>query len=69
LGKRIVAECDLDADAAFIVRAANSHEQLVKAAKAAEAVFARQGWLEASTDPEALALRELRAALSTAGVA
>jgi hypothetical protein len=65
----MVADCDRDEDAAFIVRACNSHEQLVKAAQAAKAIFERQKWLDTSTDPEALALRQLRTALIAAGVA
>ena len=36
---------------------------LFEAAKLAEAIFARQGWIESSDAPEAVALRKLRAAL------
>ncbi|AMR77640.1 hypothetical protein [Cupriavidus nantongensis] len=39
---------------------------LVDAATAAEAVLAKGGWLESSTDPEAIALFKLRAALAKA---
>lgn len=57
------------ADAAFIVRACNAHDELVEAAKSAEAIFARQKWVDGSTDPEAAALRKLRTALASAGAA
>lgn len=40
--------------------------QLLDAARAAEAVLARQGWLASSTDPEAVAIGKLRAAIATA---
>ncbi|THF61428.1 hypothetical protein E6C76_20315 [Pseudothauera nasutitermitis] len=40
--------------------------QLLDAARAAEAVLGRQGWLASSTDPEAVALSKLRAAIATA---
>jgi hypothetical protein len=30
-GKRVIAECEREEDAAFIVRACNSHEQLIQA--------------------------------------
>lgn len=39
--------------------------QLLDAARAAEAVLGRQKWLEGSTDPEAVALSKLRAAIAT----
>lgn len=68
-GKRVVAECEREEDAAFIVQACNSHDQLVAAAKTAAAVFASQKWLDTSGDPEAVALRQLRAALAAAGAA
>jgi len=44
---------------------------LFEAAQAAEAIFARQGWIEGSDAPEAVALRQLRAAImkATGGVA
>jgi hypothetical protein len=57
------------ATANFIVRACNAHDDLVEAAKAAEAIFARQKWAFGSADPEAVAMRKLRAALAKAGVA
>lgn len=54
-----------------LVRQANAHllgaaEVLLKAAQAAEAILARQNWLDTSTAPEALALRQLRAAIAQA---
>lgn len=39
---------------------------LLKAAQAAEAVLAKQNWRDDSTDPEAVALRMLRAAIAKA---
>lgn len=47
----------------------NTHDDLVAAAKAAEAILTKQKWLEGSTDPEAIALTKLRAALTKAGAA
>jgi hypothetical protein len=40
--------------------------ELLEAAHAAEAVLGKQKWLEGSTDPEAGALRQLRAAIAKA---
>lgn len=40
--------------------------QLLDAARAAEAVLGRQKWIEGSTDPEAVALFNLRAAIAKA---
>lgn len=37
--------------------------ELLAAAEAAKAILGRQKWLDTSTDPEALALRQLRAAI------
>lgn len=54
-----------DANLALIAAA----PQLLDAARAAEAVLARQGWLASSTDPEAVALGKLRAAIATATTA
>lgn len=42
---------------------------LLDAALAAEAVLAKQKWLENSTDPESVALCKLRAAIARAGAA
>jgi hypothetical protein len=47
-------------------RLVGSHFGLLCAARAAEAIFARQKWREDSTDPEAVALRMLRRAISGA---
>ena len=44
-------------------------DALLGAAKAAEAVFSKQGWIEGSSDPEAVALTKLRSALAKAGAA
>jgi len=43
---------------------ADSHADLMIAARAAEAVFAKQRWNEGSIDPEAVALRMLRKAIA-----
>ena len=51
------------------VSACNSFEKLLAAAKTAEAVLAGQRWLDTSGDPEAIALRDLRAAITAAGAA
>jgi hypothetical protein len=40
--------------------------ELLEAAHAAEAVLGKQKWLEGSTDPEAVALYKLRAAIAKA---
>lgn len=40
--------------------------ELLEAAKAAESVLGKQKWLEGSTDPEAVALYKLRAAIANA---
>lgn len=40
--------------------------QLLDAARAAEAILGRQKWVEGSTDPEAVALFKLRAAVAKA---
>lgn len=40
--------------------------ELLEAARKAEAVLARGKWLDTSPDPEAVALRELRAAIDKA---
>lgn len=53
----------------LVVVACNSFEKLLAAAKIAEAVLAGQRWLDTSGDPEAVALRELRAAIAAAGAA
>jgi hypothetical protein len=47
-------------------RLVGSHFGLLCAARAAEAIFARQKWREDSTDPEAVALRMLRRAIASA---
>lgn len=62
-GKRIVAECDREEDAAFIAHACNSHEQLVTALKVAHSAL-----LPANDDPTALgkAVRFITAALAAA---
>jgi len=44
-------------------------EQLLDAAKAAEAVLTQQKWLDYTTDPESVALAKLRAAIANAGAA
>ncbi len=41
-------------------------DALLDAARAAEAIFARQKWRDDSNDPEAVALRKLRAAIAAA---
>jgi hypothetical protein len=41
-------------------------DELLCAARAAEAIFARQKWREDSNDPEAVALRMLRRAIAGA---
>lgn len=41
--------------------------ELLEAARAAEAVLGRQKWCSGSTDPEAVALSKLRAAIAKAG--
>jgi len=61
-GKRVIAECDRDEDAAFIVRACNSHEQLVAALR--EII----NYAEACDD-DSVELDNARAALAAAGVA
>lgn len=53
---------EINANLALIAAA----PQLLDAARAAEAVLARHGWLASSTDPEAVALGKLRAAITTA---
>lgn len=40
--------------------------ELLDAARKAEAIFARARWLDTGPDPEAVALRELRAAIAKA---
>jgi hypothetical protein len=50
------------ADARLIAAAPD----LLHAARAAEAVLGRQKWIDSSTDPEAIALRMLRAAIALA---
>jgi hypothetical protein len=47
-------------------RLVGSHFGLLCAARAAEAIFARQKWREDSSDPEAVALRMLRRAIAGA---
>jgi hypothetical protein len=47
-------------------RLEDSHFGLLCAARAAEAIFARQKWREDSPDPEAVALRMLRRAIAVA---
>ena len=44
-------------------------EQLLDAAKAAEAVLTQQKWLDYTTAPESVALAKLRAAIAAAGAA
>lgn len=61
-GKRAIAECESEDDA----RAVAALPEFVDAAIAAEAVLARGRWIEGSTDPEAVALHKLRAALAKA---
>lgn len=56
------SRAESDANLALIAAAPD----LLDAARAAEAVFATQKWLEASTDPEAIALFKLRAAIAKA---
>jgi hypothetical protein len=53
----------------LVVVACNSFEKLLAAAKAAEAALARQKWIDTGTDPEAIALRQLREAIAAAGAA
>lgn len=62
----LVANAFYDEFAEEIVRVCNSHDALVAAASQAEAIFARQKWRADGPDPEAVALRELRAALKAA---
>jgi hypothetical protein len=45
---------------------ANSHAELLVAARLAEAIFTRQKWSDGSNDPEAVALRMLRRAIAGA---
>ena len=47
-------------------KAMTTATDLLEAARAAEAVFARQKWLTDSPDPEAVALFKLRAAIARA---
>lgn len=61
-GKRIIAQFVLIDDA----RLGAAAPDLLAAATAAEAVLSRGRWVEGSTDPEAVALCKLRAALSKA---
>lgn len=61
-GKRVVAEFETEADA----RVGAALPELLDAALAAEAILARSRWVEGSTDPEAIALWMLRAALNKA---
>lgn len=63
-GKRTVAEFETEADA----RIGAALPELLDAAQAAEAILARGRWVEGSTDPEAVALWKLRAALNKAGM-
>jgi hypothetical protein len=51
-----------------IARLAAQRDELLSAARAAEAVFAAQKWRDDSTDPEAVALRLLREAIVAAEV-
>lgn len=53
---------ELEADFALIA----ASPDLLDAARAAEAVLGRQKWLAGSTDPEAVALFKLRAAIAKA---
>lgn len=53
---------ELDADHLLIATV----PELLEAAQAAEAVLGRQKWLVGSTDPEAIALFKLRAAIAKA---
>lgn len=47
-------------------RAISALPELMNAALAAEAIFARQGWAPDGIDPKAVALRMLRAAIAKA---
>lgn len=58
----MIASAELDADHLLIATA----PELLEAAQAAEAVLGRQKWLVGSTDPEAVALFKLRAAIAKA---
>jgi hypothetical protein len=61
-GKRVIAEFESTDDA----RVGAAAPELFDAAAAAEAVLSRGRWIEGSTDPEAVALWKLRAALAKA---
>jgi hypothetical protein len=61
-GKRLIVECETEEDARLIA----ASPDLLDAAQAAEAVLARGRWIEGSTDPEAIALAKLRAAIAKA---
>lgn len=61
-GKRVIAEFETEEDA--LLGAAGP--DLLEAARAAEATLSRGGWVEGSTDPEAVALFKLRAAIAKA---
>lgn len=63
-GKRIVAEFETEADA----RVGAALPEPLETAQAAESILARGRWIEGSTDPEAVALWKLRAALNKAGM-
>lgn len=61
-GYRVIAEFETEEDA----RLGAAVPELIEAAILAEAVLARGRWIEGSTDPEAVALWKLRAALAKA---
>jgi hypothetical protein len=69
-GKRVIAECDRDEDAAFVVRACNSYEQLVAALRTIKTQGIGPDWTaEQAAEFMKQHAAEALAALAAAGAA